>query len=93
VRQVMPQVLAQARRTITGRGGGDGARGREPVGRRFRGPSWIRGVTSEYFANAALKAAKDWKFAPAESPRTWILRSSFKRAGTTVAATESEIVD
>jgi TonB family protein len=40
---------------------------------------------SEYFAGIALKAARSWKFAPADAPRVWILRFHFTRNGTKVA--------
>ena len=46
---------------------------------------------SKYFANAALKAAGDWKFAPVareeETNRAWILRFEFTRDGASVIPT------
>jgi TonB family protein len=40
---------------------------------------------SEYFAGLALSAARRWKFAPGDAPRTWILRFVFTRSGAKVA--------
>jgi hypothetical protein len=41
--------------------------------------------SSRYFARLGFKAAKKWKFAPADSqePRVWLLRFEFTRSGTT----------
>jgi TonB family protein len=40
---------------------------------------------SKYFARSATKAAKKWKFAPADNQgsREWLLRFEFTRGGTT----------
>ncbi len=89
VRQAMPKVLPQARRTINGRvvvtvrvdvnssGSVSNAALESPA-------------SSEYFANAALKASKEWKFARDERPRSWILRFEFTRAGTKVAVAKAK---
>jgi len=44
---------------------------------------------SRYFAARAIEAARRWKFAPANNPRSrnWLLRFEFTRDGTTVHAT------
>jgi TonB family protein len=44
---------------------------------------------SKYFAQRAVEAARQWKFAPADNQpmRYWLLRFEFTRAGTTVHAT------
>jgi TonB family protein len=46
---------------------------------------------SRYFANLAMTAARDWKFAPASLKRPapaseWILRFEFERNGTRASA-------
>jgi TonB family protein len=40
-------------------------------------------ASSQYFARAALDAAKKWKFAPAadQATRVWLLHFEFSRAG------------
>jgi hypothetical protein len=44
--------------------------------------------SSRYFARVATEAAKQWKFAPADSqsPREWLVRFEFSRDGTTAHA-------
>jgi eukaryotic-like serine/threonine-protein kinase len=84
-RRIMPEVPRSALDTI---------QGTVRVGIRVEvGPSGnVSGASiespgpSKYFANAALKAAGDWKFAPAApeeetANRTWILRFEFTRDG------------
>jgi TonB family protein len=49
---------------------------------------------SRYFARAALSAAQEWKFRPAQIgghpvPSTWVLHFGFARAGTDVTSTET----
>lgn len=48
----------------------------------------VRG-SSRYFARAAMEAAKQWKFAPADtqSPREWLVQFEFSRDSTTAHAT------
>ena len=89
VRQVMPQVLAQARRTINGRVVVTVRVDVNPSG-SVSDAALESPASSEYFAKAALKASKEWKFSPAENPRAWILRFEFKRAGTTVAVAKAK---
>jgi TonB family protein len=83
VRRVMPDVFPSARNTIQGK-----------VANRVRvtvDPSGdVSDATLEspgpsvYFSGAAMKAARQWKFAPADRPRAWILRFEFTRAGTKI---------
>ena len=40
---------------------------------------------SRYFAGFALKAARQWKFAPSDAPQSWILRFQFTREDTKVS--------
>jgi TonB family protein len=89
--RVMPEVLRSALDTIEGT---------VRVGIRVEvGPSGNVSAASiespgpsKYFANAALKAAGDWKFAPAApeeetANRAWILRFEFTRDGARVIPT------
>ncbi|MEO8028487.1 MAG: TonB family protein [Bryobacteraceae bacterium] len=87
VRQVMPEILPSAQRTIQGKVGVVVRIQVSPSGDvsaatlDSRGPSW-------YFADLALDASKKWKFTPAEgasAPRTWIVQYQFQRSGTKVA--------
>jgi TonB family protein len=86
--QVLPDVPRNARDTI---------RGKVRVSVRVRvDPSGNVAAAkldspgpSRYFAQLALKAARRWKFRPAEVdgrnvPSEWILRFEFEKAGTTV---------
>lgn len=41
-------------------------------------------ASSRYFAGFALKAAREWKFAPTGAAQTWILRFEFTREGAKV---------
>jgi len=90
-RRVMPEVLRSALDTIEGT---------VRVGIRVEvGPSGNVSAASiespgpsKYFANAALKAAGDWKFAPAApeeetANRAWILRFEFTHDGARVIPT------
>lgn len=92
VDRVMPDVSANANRTIRGKVDvnvrvdvdASGAVGNA----RFEshGPS-------RYFATRALEAARKWKFKPAERdgkavPSAWLLRFQFRRSGPEVTATE-----
>jgi len=88
VHQVLPDVPRQAR---------DSIRGKVKVSVRVRvDPSGnVAGAKldspgpSRYFAQSALRAARRWKFRPAEVdgrsvPSEWVLRFQFEKAGTTV---------
>ena len=87
VHQVLPDVPRKARDTI---------RGKVRVGVRVRvdpsgsvvGAKLDSPGPSRYFAQLALKAARRWKFRPAEVdgrnvPTEWILRFQFEKTGTT----------
>ena len=88
VHQVLPEVLPRARSTIHGK-----------VASRVRVEVDASGdVTnatlesagpSQYLSGLALKAARQWKFAPADAPRVWTLKFEFTRSGTKVAAAKS----
>ena len=88
VQEILPDVFPRARSSI---------HGRVPVSVRVEvDPSGnVADATlesagpSQYFADLAVKAARRWKFAPADSPRAWILRFEFTRAGTKVATVKS----
>lgn len=41
---------------------------------------------SRYFASFALKAARQWKFAPSPAPQSWLLRFEFTRQDTKVSS-------
>lgn len=86
--RVLPEIPAQARRTISGTVR-VGIRVRVgPLGNVERAEVESRGP-SRYFAELALKAARRWKFSPPKADgrnaeSEWILRFHFGRAGTTV---------
>jgi hypothetical protein len=50
---------------------------------------------SQYFARAAIRAARDWRFVRGDSlnPRQWLLRFEFSRDGTTASASEDRAAD
>lgn len=82
-RQVLPEVLAQARRTIQGkvavsiRVRANAAGDVVNASIDDRGPSW-------YFADLALESSKSWKFAPASGTeaREWVIQYQFLRTET-----------
>jgi TonB family protein len=47
---------------------------------------------SKYFADAALQAARQWKFKPAQTavPGAWTLQFRFTRAGAEVAVSAAQ---
>ncbi len=84
VRQVLPSVPASALRTIHGKvrvtvrvhtdGAGNVARA-----------EFVSAGPSRYFANHALEAAQDWKFATSNAnSHVWVLQFVFQRSGTSV---------
>jgi len=89
VRQVMPQVSPSARRTIQGtikvrvRVDVDAAGNVAKAKLESAGPS-------KYFSRAAMEAAREWKFVPAQADesgaREWKLQFAFSRAKTGVSA-------
>jgi len=86
--QVLPDVPRKARDTIRGTV-------KVSIGVRVDPSGNVAGAKldspgpSRYFAQLALKAARRWKFRPAEVdgknvPSEWVLRFQFEKAGTTV---------
>jgi TonB family protein len=84
VRQVLPNVTPSALRTIHGKvrvtvrvhtdGAGNVARA-----------EFVSAGPSRYFANHALEAAQDWKFATSNANvQVWVLQFVFQRSGTSV---------
>jgi serine/threonine protein kinase len=84
VRQVLPNVTASALRTIHGKvrvtvrvhtdGAGNVAKA-----------EFVSTGPSRYFANHALEAAQDWKFAASNAnAHVWVLQFVFQRSGTSV---------
>ena len=87
VRQVMPQVTARARNSITGK-----VRVKVKVDVDASGnvedTSFVSRGPSNYFARAAEDAARRWKFAASSTEaRAWSLEFDFRRSGTQVRAT------
>ena len=90
VEQAMPQVAPSARRTISGklkvrvRVEVDASGNVTEAKLKDAGPS-------QYFAKAALDAARRWKFSPAagEDQRNWTLLFAFTRARTEMSATRA----
>lgn len=88
VQEVMPDVSASARATITGKVKVKVRVQVDPAG-NVTGADFESPGPSKYFARAALQAAKRWKFAPADAAgpkasREWVLRFEFGRSGTRV---------
>jgi TonB family protein len=85
VHRVMPELYPHARNSIRGkvvvaiRVNVDASGTVTDARYETRGPS-------VYFAGAALKAARQWKFGPADGPRAWILRFVFTRGDTKVTS-------
>src|SRR5579871_469855 len=88
VQEVMPDVLPRARNTIRGKVTAIVHLEVDPSGNvanaKIQPP-----VSSQYFSEAAVKAARRWKFAPADQPRVWTVKFEFTRGGTKVATTKS----
>jgi TonB family protein len=86
--QVLPDVPRKARDTIRGTVKVSVRVHVDPSG-NVAGAKLDSAGPSRYFAQLALKAARRWKFRPAEVdggsvPSEWILRFQFEKAGTTV---------
>lgn len=88
IHEVMPDVLPRARNTIRGKvtaivhvevdSSGNVERAQiEPP------------VSSQYFSDAAVKAARRWKFAPGGQTQVWTVKFEFTRSGTKVATAKS----
>ena len=84
VDQPMPEVPAAAIRTIHGKVTIPVRVDVDPSG-NVTGAKLDGRAGSRYFAGFALKAARQWKFAPSSEPRSWILRFVFTRENTTVS--------
>lgn len=84
VKQVLPEVLPRARNSIQGRVATSVRVEIDPSGDVANATLESPGP-SQYFSSLALKAARRWKFAPADVPRVWTLKFEFKRSGTKVA--------
>lgn len=89
IHQVLPYVPSKARDTIQGtvrvgiRVSVDSSGSVTAAAIESPGPS-------RYFANLALKAAQQWKFAPGRGPaRDWTIRFDFSRDGTKASAKQS----
>jgi TonB family protein len=88
VRQVLPDVPQKARDTIRGTIGVSARIGVDPSGSVARATLDSPGP-SKYFADLALEAARQWKFAPAKIDgqgvsSEWTLRFEFSAAGVKV---------
>ncbi|HET9741704.1 MAG TPA: TonB family protein [Terriglobales bacterium] len=85
VRRVMPSVNESALRTIHGKVRVNVRVHLDAAGNVSRAEFATRGP-SRYFANAAMRAAQDWKFVPAGSrkQRVWMLQFIFARGGASV---------
>jgi TonB family protein len=92
VRQVMPDVSQGARNTIRGKVRVSVKVNVDPSGKvtdaAFEAPG-----PSKYFADAAIRAAKNWTFAPAKAngenvASQWLLRFEFAPAGTETFSAE-----
>jgi TonB family protein len=89
VHQVMPNVIPQARRSITGK-----IRVKLRVNVDQAGnvvdSQFISAGPSKYFSRVAMQAAQQWKFAPASTDaRAWNIEFDFRRGGTEVHTQES----
>lgn len=85
VRRVLPSVNEGALRTIHGKVRVNVRVHLDAAGNVSRAEFAKRGP-SRYFANAAMRAAQDWKFAPVGShkQRVWMLQFVFERSGASV---------
>ncbi len=88
IHKVLPEVLPRARSSIQGRVATSVRVEVDPSGDVANAALESAGP-SEYFSGLALKAAKRWKFAPADGPRVWILKFEFTRSGTKVSPVKS----
>jgi TonB family protein len=90
-RQVIPDVPKSARNTIHGKITVK-VRVEVDISGKVKSAKFVSAGPSKYFANLALKAARQWEFTPSEvedqnSSSTWILRFQFGRASTQVFPT------
>lgn len=92
LQQVLPDVSRQAQSTITGRVK-VGVRVAVDASGNVSQAKLASAVTSKYFANLALGAARRWKFNPPQvngqaATSEWLLRFQFGRTSTQVFASE-----
>jgi TonB family protein len=90
VRQVVPDVPKSARNTVTGKIKVNVQVDVDSSG-RVTSARLTRSGPSRYFANLALKAAREWEFSPPElngqpSASAWMLHFRFSRAGADVSS-------
>jgi serine/threonine protein kinase len=84
VRQVLPNVTASALRTIHGKVRVTVRVHTDSAGNVARA-EFVSTGPSRYFANHALEAAQDWKFATSNAnAHVWVLQFVFQRSGTSV---------
>jgi len=83
IHEVMPDVLDRARNSIHGKVDVEVRIDVNESGNVQRATLASHGP-SKYFADASLKAAQRWKFAPGRGSGTWMLRFEFTKAGTKV---------
>ncbi len=84
VRQVLPNVTANALRTIHGKVRVTVRVHTDSAGNVARA-EFVSSGPSRYFANHALEAAQDWKFAGSSAnAHVWLLQFVFQRNGTSV---------
>ena len=85
VNEVTPDVMASALRTIHGKVAVEVRLNVDSSGDVREASFALRGP-SQYFANAALAAARRWKFTP-DGAGEWLVRFQFTRAGTKISPT------
>jgi TonB family protein len=82
--QPMPDILAQARKTIRGKVIVNLKVDADPSGAVTK-VTPASSTSSKYFTAQALKAVQQWKFAPVDSAQTWQVRFEFTSSGTKVS--------
>jgi TonB family protein len=84
VRQVLPEISQQARRTVHGKATVVVRVAVDPTGKVT--DATVEREASSYFGNLTLEAARQWQFAPADNsgPRNWTLRFDITRSATRV---------
>ncbi len=88
ISQVMPDIPAQARRTINGRVR-IGVRVHVTSAGTVDQATLVPPMGSKYFADRALAATRAWKFPPGAAPQDWVLRFELTRADTRVSAAKA----
>jgi TonB family protein len=86
VRQVMPEVIPQARDSIQGKVRVKLALNIDSSG-NVTDATLVSPGPSKYFARVSEAAARQWKFEPSAEPRTVIVEFDFRRSGTQAHAT------